>query len=316
MLFKCAARILSFIIIWMLLAGLSFADRIVLRDGTVEESERVWISDKFIHFILKGTRSVEIRYAIDIVERVERSEAPSPADIKNTETVPDNKKQNVLQEKFSQERSSHTAETNSAARIKLAAALRKIETESKGIRFYDPRRAKRYRVNKTGAYNDLHSALKELAATYGRTPDWVADHMGEENDVSTIHRNLATQRIAEMMSEEEAPPKRLPSSQNKADEAPVGHKTSKAGQPVSIKPSSSTRGYPKLNIDKGTKFYDPRRIKKYWTENMARHDTLHDALAALARQYDVTPQWIEDHMGESNLLTDIHQSIRSSLLDE
>lgn len=314
--FKCAARILSFIIIWILLAGLSFADRIVLKDGTVEESERVWISDKFIHFILKGTRSVEIRYAIDIVERVERSDAPSPADIKNTETVPDIKKQNTPQGIFSQERSSRTAETNSAARIKRVAALRKIEMESKGIRFYDPRRAKRYRVNKTGAYNDLHSALKELAATYGRTPDWVADHMGEENDVPTIHRNLATQRIAEMMSKAEAPPKRLPSSQKKVGELPVGRKASKPGQPVSMKFSSSTGAYPKLTIDKGIKFYDPRRTKKYWTGNMVRHDTLHDALAALARQYDVTPQWIEDHMGESNLLIDIHKSIRSSLLDE
>lgn len=314
--FKCAARILSFIFIWVLLSGLSFADRIVLKDGTVEESERVWKSDKFIHFILKGTRSVEIRYAIDIVERVERSDEQSPTDIKNPEPVPDNKKQNVPQDKFSQDRSSRTVVTNSAARIKLAAALRKIETESKGIRFYDPRRAKRYQVSKTGAYNDLHSALRELAATYGRTPDWVADHMGEENDAPTIHRNLATQRIAEMMSEEEAPHERLPSSQNKAGETPVGHKASKAGQPVSIKSLSSMREYPKLNIDRGIKFYDPRRKKKYWTENMARHDTLHDALAALARQYDVTPQWIEDHMGESNLLVDIHQSIRSSLLDE
>ena len=46
--------------------------RIVLQDGTIETSDRVWESDRYVHFILKGTNGVEIRYAKDIVSRIER----------------------------------------------------------------------------------------------------------------------------------------------------------------------------------------------------------------------------------------------------
>ena len=70
---------------------------------------------------------------------------------------------------------------------------------------------------------------------------------------------------------------------------------------------------PELNSHKGIKFYDPRRKRKYWTGTSTHHNSLQDALASLARQYNVTPKWIEDHMGESNLLIEIHRSIRSSL---
>jgi hypothetical protein len=51
------------------------ADTIFLKDGTTEQSERVWETEKFVHFILKGTKTVEIRYSKDIVERIERDGA-------------------------------------------------------------------------------------------------------------------------------------------------------------------------------------------------------------------------------------------------
>ena len=48
------------------------ADRIYLKDGTIEQSDRIWESDNYFHFILKGTENVEIRYAKAIVDHVDR----------------------------------------------------------------------------------------------------------------------------------------------------------------------------------------------------------------------------------------------------
>ena len=49
-----------------------YADRITLKDGTNIVSEKVWQTEDHVHFILIGTRDVEIRYAKEIVEKIEQ----------------------------------------------------------------------------------------------------------------------------------------------------------------------------------------------------------------------------------------------------
>ncbi len=44
---------------------------IYLKDGELVESEKIWEKDGYIHFILDGTKRVEIRYAKEIVDRIE-----------------------------------------------------------------------------------------------------------------------------------------------------------------------------------------------------------------------------------------------------
>ena len=61
----------------------------------------------------------------------------------------------------------------------------------------------------------------------------------------------------------------------------------------------------------GPRFYDPRRPQKYWVSGTSRHDSLHEAIVALARQYDRTPDWVRHHMGETNDLAAIHQNLSS-----
>ena len=56
-------------------------------------------------------------------------------------------------------------------------------------------------------------------------------------------------------------------------------------------------------------FYDPRRTHKYWTSETARHNTFQEALAALAKQYERTSDWVKSHMGETNDLNQIHQNL-------
>jgi hypothetical protein len=63
----------------------------------------------------------------------------------------------------------------------------------------------------------------------------------------------------------------------------------------------------------GIQFYDPRRPQKYWVGPNEKYDTLNAALKALAVQYNTTVQWVENHIGNTNALSEIHENIRNSL---
>ncbi len=311
---KCIVVIAGLVSGWMLFPETGISDRIFLKDGTVEESERIWTSEKFVHFILKGTQSVEIRYTIDIVDRVERDPDASG----NTSTALETPRKEEVEKDARRPATPSIASPSTVGSphfesSKETAALRRVEQESKGLSFYDPRRSLRYRVSKTSAYKDLKSALNELARLYGQSPDWIAAHMGEENDLQVIHRNLIGRRKLETASQ--ATP--LPEEQLSAapgTAAPSGDPSTSEPESVSGTVSSRKRAsYPELGIHKGIKFYDPRRPQKYWTGKTERHNSLQDALRSLARQYQVTPKWVEEHMGNSNLLIDIHERLINSL---
>lgn len=65
----------------------------------------------------------------------------------------------------------------------------------------------------------------------------------------------------------------------------------------------------------GSRFYDPRREKKFWASETSRHDTLDDALKALAEQYRRTPDWVRGRMGGSNSLPEIHRRLAAEGAD-
>jgi hypothetical protein len=56
-------------------------------------------------------------------------------------------------------------------------------------------------------------------------------------------------------------------------------------------------------------FFNPRREKRFWASETSRHDSLDDAVAALADLYHRTPEWVQSHMGEENALQAIHQKL-------
>ena len=59
----------------------------------------------------------------------------------------------------------------------------------------------------------------------------------------------------------------------------------------------------------GILFYDPRRTYKYWVADDSKHHTLEAAINALAEKYSQTPDWIIDHLEETNDLTEIHRNL-------
>lgn len=349
--------------VWLSVPGTASADRIVLKDGTIEESEKVWESENHIHFILKGTDSVVIRYAKDIVERVERSDhndsfPSTPKTIPLKEIQPNEKLNTQIRAK------KRTASGHRAVFVErnLQEEYRKIIQKSRGISFYDPRRKRRYWASPMSQHKDLQGALNALAGIYRRKPEWVEAHMGDENDLEGIHRNLLNQLKAEtspaltgagqaghmaelfFLGEDDRPYQVQPGRRYSTLEDAVSALSEMYGKPKAwikknmggsnelnvihqnlleaisrngegAKETSERKPavFPELDISNKTQFYDPRRSEKYWTGKMTRHNSLKSAIQALARQYNVSPQWIENHMGDTNLLVEIHKNIQKSL---
>ncbi len=350
----------------MALVGLLFAsgvsaDTIVLKDGSREESDRVWESEAYVHFILKGTQTVEIRYAKEIVERIEHEGLPQPIDSQQAGKSTTSREAHILHPEPSpaEQKNEQTTEKRDSATVQIKDTG--VIKANRGINFYNPRRPKRYWSSRNLQHTSLEAAIAALAGQYGRSSQWVEDHIGEENDLGVIHFNLLRQLNAEKTIKSEGAKISAPSgnlfydvrrempfsaganryfktraealedlarqygnsvqwienhmgSENQIDviHAKLAKASSPSPKPISEKNQISPFGGSPAEV-KGIKFYDPRRSNKYWTSKKRHHSTLKEAVKALAEQYRVSPEWIENNFGESNELSEIHRRIQKRL---
>jgi hypothetical protein len=339
------------------------ADRIYLKDGTVVVSDKVWQTRDHVHFILKGTENVEIRYANEIVIKIESKgktftldAAPPHSGSRRLTTIPprpDNKELNAGENVASGGKRSQPSQVN-------LPVDKSAVTANRGLNFYDPRRGKRYWASRNSKHDTLSGALQALAGQYGRSPQWVASHMGEENNLSKIHANLIQRREMETSTKEtqksnqasaqrffhedgrpypyhigpdrdfktrkaalEALAKQYHQSeqwvnrrigdQNDLDAIHRILEQAAANEPEKAPKSVSSEEDSNVASNNGVEFYNPRREQKYWTGKTARHNTLQEAMKALAEQYGVSTEWVESNMGNTNDLGTIHRNIRKSL---
>ena len=150
-----------------------------------------------------------------------------------------------------------------------ALALPQGRPNASAVLFYDPRRPKKYWSSPTRQHDSYREAVSALAADFDRPAEWVEQHMIDSNDLMEIRRYLEDRRAA-------------------------GDKT------------QSATGAP---AERTVEFYNPRRAAKYWTSENAHHNSLAEALQALARDFSETPEWVESHMADSNDLNVIRQSL-------
>ena len=155
-----------------------------------------------------------------------------------------------------------------------SSSTKKVSVQAPPIKpgaltFYDPRRTHKYWSGAKTRHTTYQEAIAALAKQYGRTPEWVKSHMGETNDLNQIHQNLS------------------------------------GGKRPNAQPPAKTT----LNDSSALEFYNPRRTHKYWTSKTARHSTFQEAIAALAKQYESTSDWVKSHMGATNDLNQIHQNL-------
>jgi len=174
------------VLIWAfwvaLLPSDSMCDRIILKDGTIETSERVWESEKYIHFILEGTQTVEVRYAREIVARIEKNE-PEPGvgpktpltgapgvkkqAAQNRTSAPQQALPSNVQMPSNQEEAEVAAEITSEISSKITID-RSILDGIRNTSFYDPHRPKRYWASRNSRHDSLRAAIEALAGIYGK----------------------------------------------------------------------------------------------------------------------------------------------------
>ena len=61
-------------------------------------------------------------------------------------------------------------------------------------------------------------------------------------------------------------------------------------------------------------FYNPRRTYKYWSGPDTKHNTLKEAIAALATKFDSSPEWVEQNLGDTNSLGQIYRNLSKTPL--
>ena len=138
-----------------------------------------------------------------------------------------------------------------------------------GLAFYDPRRPYKYWTDKDTKHQNYREAIEALAKKYGRPPEWIQANMGDTNDLEEIHRNLATPDLGQ------------------------------ADMPAQ----------PAVKSTPGVDFYNPRRPFPYWTDASTKHKSYQEAIQALAQKYERSPEWVQQNMGQTNDLAEIHQNL-------
>lgn len=243
-----------------------------LKDGSRIETERVWESACCVHFILEGTQDVEVRYARTIVKNIEKSEKASNC--------------------ASAANGSVLPTQPGAAKQSTTIALPSADIH-KGLLFYDPRRTRKYWAAKDSRHTSLDAALVALADQYGRSIAWVEQHMGDSNDLSQIHRQLFDAAGGRKTTSVPAADTAVPTSTDESKRLPekIGHTH---------------------EISAGLLFYDPRRPLKFWSWPDKGHRSFQSAVEALAAQYQRTDAWVEQHMGDSNELREIHRNLNAA----
>lgn len=360
-------RMLILPLIFFAVAGASTveADTVYLKDGTTQESDRIWLSKDYVHFILKGTSGVEIRYSKAIVDRIKINGVVKEILSQPEDGAVELQKKSTDSKQVSQKKASVTPTSDEAtASLTVSHIDPQIVQANKGISFYDPRRKQRYWADRNSKHSTLDQALSALAQIYGRSVTWVESNMGTENDLGIIHQNLmrqheanasapseslvgTTEQVELFFNQNEAYPYRT--GQDKAFRTQTEALQALAAQygrsvqwvqdhfgmandlktihanlaKAASKPAEEQRENQNVHekIDatdlmhrpRGLQFYNPRRKEKYWIGKTQRYNSLNEAMAALANQYNVTVEWIESHMGNTNNLNEIHKNIQKSL---
>jgi hypothetical protein len=341
------------ILLILVLAGgtlVATADEVHLKDGQRLRSTRAWVVGDYAHFILDGTADVEIRYALEIVDRIVSSEGKliypeiqdTPhIDIQDTPTSPVAaepvpKQPTPVQPQIeSQPAASKTppAKKRQVAldieqRLPVGLDTKLLRAKAKKLRetpFYDPRRTKKYWAYSQSRHDDVTDAVEALAELFGRSSHWVTQHMGNTNDLGQIHLNLIRrlEQVHQPLPSDTGGAQKTATPNTGEAAAPLPtalqkkpiEKAKSPAKPAKTKKTvrSSNPFASNLPDTEGPFFYNPRRPKKFWANESSRHNALADALNALSQQYGRPVSWIESHMGASNSLHEIHRNLTEAI---
>ena len=327
-------RISVFALLVVLLPGLAASDLIVLKDGTKVKAQNAWQENELVHFTLPEYDGIVVTYAKEIVLRIEKEKAETGPG----ESSPDSRPQipgsgapaadNAPSVVKSDARPTASSVSGAAAAPPRPGDMAGEETgaptgagsgvSSAPVGSFSAVRAHRVPVpSDEGAEN----MTKGVSASPGTVDDDLVQQVAGiqfydprrhyKYQTGTTNRyHTLKEAVKDLATTFDKTPRWV--ERNLGDTNDLGQIYRNLSRPVeSARPETETE-----STTSGLLFYDPRRAEKYWVSPASRHRTMQDAVDALARQYEQTPDWIRAHLGETNDLVDIHRRLARAAATE
>ena len=266
------------------------ADLIFLKDGTQVEAHKVWEDNGLVRFTLPNYEGIVITYSKEIIERIDRGHQEAES---NQGAVDGN----------GPDSAEMTAKTAPAIKNNLnAPAIEKRATAVSG--------------DSAGSANSLSDASTDIDIDrslvesvtgiqfYSARRDFKYQ-TGPDKKFHTFN-----EAIDDLAAKFDKDPYWI--GQNLGNTNDLGQIYINLNRTV-----EQTEAETEVTEDTaGILFYDPRRTYKYWVAVDSKHRTLDEAVKSLVQQYDRSPEWVIDHLGETNDLTEIHHNLQLAISAE
>ena len=264
----------------------ALADLIILKDGTSVEAEEIWEENEFIRFSIPNYDGIVITYSKEIVERIVRKNTKLGKNISETDDKGDD--------------SSHKG-------TELTSSSQKKELISSPGGYGEHRNQMEKNPIKAGSEPEIDMALVESVSGilfYSARRSYKYQ-TGPEDRFHTFK-----EAVDDLAAKFNKDPYWI--GQNLGNTNDLGKIYINLSHPTD-KVDIDTDTAPKTS---GILFYDPRRTYKYWVSSESKHHTLDEAIDTLANQYARSTEWIINHLGETNDLTEIHRNLKAGLNSE
>ena len=266
-------RLKTAFIAWilLLLPAWTAAEVIHLKDGTTIKVSKSWEEGGWVKFYLEDYDGIVITYARDIIDRIESNDG------------------RVLK-KYSTKK-----------QPKAMADAKQLADKAK------PATPKPNKSKPTAPSTPVKSAAdKPLLPQPAPTPSPVK---ATTAPVVTKPAKPPISPVAIQPQKASTPPATQPNQVSQPPKATTAVAPALAPAKAS-KPARATAPIQdEFSAYEGMLFYNPRRDYKYWSGPNTRHHTLGEAVAALAEKFDRTPEWVQQHLGETNNLAQIYRNL-------
>ncbi len=267
------------------------ADLIVLKDGTRIEAQKVWEDNGLVRFSLPDYDGIIITYSKEIIERIERGQPgiegkPEAADKKGrpgTETVTETAPANKNYRTVPPVEESVPADSGDGARPEKKPSVASTpDTEIDMSQVESVAGIQFYNARRAFKYQTGPEARFH---TFKDAVDDLAAKF--DKDPYWIGQNLG--------------------NTNDLGQIYINLSRSEEQTEADTEETAETAGI---------LFYDPRRDYKYWVAADSKFHTLDEAVNSLAKQYARSPEWVIEHLGETNNLTEIHHNLEAGISAE
>ena len=275
----------------MALPGSGTSDIIFLKDGTSVEAQKVWEDDGLVRFSLPNYDGIIITYSKEIIERIERGQQrgegnqrivgeksqASSKGVANPSFASDTNHPSPPVEQNSPAVSGDAVPTAEGASVTSPAEIEIDMALVESVAGIEFYNARRAFKYQTGPDAKFH--------TFKAAIDDLAAKF--DKDPYWIGQKLG----------------------NTNDLGQIYINLNRKAEPTESEAESA-------DDTAGILFYDPRRTYKYGVAADSKHRTLDEAISSLASQYSRSPEWVIDHLGETNNLTEIHQNLQIGVSTE